>query len=75
MMYPPGTGFVLSLFRDGFQAVPLYVLANVTIFAFALLALFCARDPVSLALAAAFGLAALYLMINPSKASYCCCRP
>ncbi len=53
-----------------FRSVPLYVLANVTIFAFALFALFRAREPASLALAAAFGLAALYLMINPSKASY-----
>ncbi|MDE5455491.1 hypothetical protein GWE18_22145 [Bradyrhizobium sp. CSA112] len=70
LQYPPGTGFVLSLFPTGFQAIPLYVLANVTIFAFALLALFRAREPASLALAAVFGFAALYLMINPSKASY-----
>ncbi len=70
MQYPPGTGFALALFREGFQVIPFYVLANLTILAFALLALFRARDPASLALAAAFGLAALYLMINPSKASY-----
>ena len=70
MQYPPGTGFALALFREGFQVIPLYVLANLTILAFALLALFRARDPASLALAAVFGLAALYLMINPSKASY-----
>jgi hypothetical protein len=70
MQYPPGTGFALALFREGFQVVPLYVLANLTILAFALLALFRAREPASLALAAVFGLAALYLMINPSKASY-----
>jgi hypothetical protein len=44
LQYPPGTGFVLSLFPAGFQAVPLYVLANVTIFAFALFALFRARE-------------------------------
>lgn len=70
MQYPPGTGFALALFREGFQVIPLYVLANMTILAFALLALFRARDPASLALAAVFGFAALYLMINPSKASY-----
>jgi hypothetical protein len=46
------------------------VLANLTILVFALLALFRARDPAALALAAVFGLAALYLMFNPSKASY-----
>lgn len=70
MQYPPGTGFVLALFREGFQVIPLYVVANLTILAFALVALVRARDPGSLALAAVFGLAALYLMINPSKASY-----
>jgi len=70
MQYPPGTGFALALFREGFQVIPLYVVANLTILAFALFALFRARDPSSLALAAVFGLAALYLMINPSKASY-----
>ncbi|WP_456631752.1 hypothetical protein [Bradyrhizobium sp. URHC0002] len=70
MQYPPGTGFALALFREGFQVIPLYVLANTAILAFAVIALFRARDPASLALAAVFGLAALYLMINPSKASY-----
>ncbi len=70
LQYPPGTGFALALFPDGFQVIPLYALANVTIFAFALFALFRVRGPVSLALTAMFGLTALYLMINPSKASY-----
>ena len=70
LQYPPGTGFILSLFPAGFQVIPLYVLANVTIFAFALFALCRAREPASLTLAAVFGFAALYLMINPSKASY-----
>lgn len=70
MQYPPGTGAALALFPEGYQVIPLYVLANVTIFAFALFALFRARDPATLALAAVFGLAALYLMINPAKASY-----
>jgi hypothetical protein len=70
MQYPPGTGLVLALFPAGFQVIPLYALANVTIFGFALLGLFRAREPASLALAAVFGFAALYLMINPTKASY-----
>jgi hypothetical protein len=70
MQYPPGTGFMLALFPEGFQVVPLYALANVTIFGFALLGLYRARDPASLTLAAVFGFAALYLMINPTKASY-----
>jgi 4-amino-4-deoxy-L-arabinose transferase-like glycosyltransferase len=70
LQYPPGTGFALSLFPAGFQVIPLYVLANVTIFGFALLGLFRARDPASLTLAAVFGIVAIYLMINPAKASY-----
>jgi hypothetical protein len=70
MQYPPGTGFMLALFPEGFQVIPLYALANVTIFGFALLGLYRAREPASLTLAAVFGFAALYLMINPAKASY-----
>jgi hypothetical protein len=70
MQYPPGTGFMLALFPEGFQVIPLYSLANVTIFGFALLGLYRAREPASLTLAAVFGFAALYLMINPTKASY-----
>ncbi len=70
IQYPPGTGFVLALFPEGFQVIPLYVLANVTIFGFALLGLYRAHEPAALALAAVFGCVAIYLMINPAKASY-----
>jgi hypothetical protein len=70
MQYPPGTGFMLALFPSGFQVIPLYAMASMTIFGLALLALYRAREPASLALAAVFGFAALYLMINPTKASY-----
>ena len=70
IQYPPGTGFVLALFPGGFQVIPLYVLANVTIFGFALLGLYRAREPAVLGLAAVFGFVAIYLMINPAKASY-----
>ena len=67
---PPGTGFALALFPAGFQVIPLYVLANVTIFAFAVFGIFRARGPALLMLAAFFAYAAIYLMINPTKASY-----
>ena len=70
LQYPPGTGFVLALFPSGFQVIPLYLLANVMIFGFALLGLFRARDPAALTLAAMFGEVVIYLMINPTKASY-----
>lgn len=70
IQYPPGTGFMLALFPSGFQVIPLYAAANIAIFGFALIALYRAREPASLMLAAVFGFAALYLMINPTKASY-----
>jgi len=70
MQYPPGTGFLLALFPQGFQVIPLYVSATVIVFALALLAIFYARSVPSIILTAAFGCLAVYLMINPTKASY-----
>jgi hypothetical protein len=70
MQYPPGTGFLLALFPAGFQVIPLYVLATVVVFGFALLAIALARTGPAVLLAAALGALALYLMINPTKASY-----
>jgi hypothetical protein len=70
MQYPLGTGFVLALFQQGFQVIPLYVSATVIVFGFALLAIFYARSQSSILLTAAFGCLAIYLMINPAKASY-----
>jgi hypothetical protein len=70
MQYPPGTGFVLALFPQGFQVIPLYVLASVAAFGFALVAIAYTSTIYSLMLVAAFGDAAIYLMINPTKASY-----
>jgi hypothetical protein len=70
LQYPPGTGFMLALFPQGFQVIPLYALATVIVFGFALLGIFYARSKSSILLAAAFGCLAIYLMINPTKASY-----
>ena len=70
MQYPPGTGFVLALFPQGFQVVPLYVLATVVVFGFALLGISYARSTSSILLTTAFGCLAIYLMVNPTKASY-----
>jgi hypothetical protein len=70
MQYPPGTGFALALFPAGFQVIPLYVLATVVVFGFVLLAISLARTRSVILLTAAFGCLALYLMINPTKASY-----
>jgi hypothetical protein len=70
IQYPPGTGFLLALFPSGFQVIPLYVLASVVAFGFALAAIAYASTVFSLMLVAAFGDAVIYLMINPTKASY-----
>jgi hypothetical protein len=70
MQYPPGTGFVLGLFPQGFQVIPLYVIASVIVFVFALVAIAYASTIPLLIVAAIFGDAAIYLMINPAKASY-----
>jgi hypothetical protein len=70
MQYPPGTGLLLALFPQGFQVIPLYVIASVAVFGFALAAIVSASTIPSLILAIIFGDAAVYLMINPAKASY-----
>jgi 4-amino-4-deoxy-L-arabinose transferase-like glycosyltransferase len=70
MQYPPGTGFLLALFPQGFQVIPLYVSATLIVFGLALLAIFLARGVSSIVVATAFGCLAVYLMINPTKASY-----
>jgi hypothetical protein len=70
LQYPPGTGFMLALFPEGFQVIPLYASATVIVFGFALLGIFYARSTVSILSAAGFGCLAIYLMINPAKASY-----
>ncbi len=50
--------------------IPLYLLANVAIFGFAVFGASRARGLGLLTLAAFFGYAAIYLMINPTKASF-----
>lgn len=70
MQYPPGTGLLLAAFPPGFQAKPLYVLANVIVLGFVLLAISYARSRDAIVLTGAFGCLAMYLMINPTKASY-----
>jgi hypothetical protein len=70
LQYPPGTGFVLALFPQGFQLIPMYVLATIVTFGFAVLGIFYARSTASVLLAAGFGCLAVYLMVNPAKSSY-----
>jgi hypothetical protein len=70
IQYPPGTGALLALFPEGHQVVPLYVSASLVVFIFALAGIFAARTTLSVATACVLGLLGIYLMINPSKASY-----
>jgi hypothetical protein len=70
MQYPPGTGFVMALFPQGHQVIPLFVAATVAIAGFGLFAIFSATTMFSLVVSAVFADLAVYLMINPSKASY-----
>jgi hypothetical protein len=50
--------------------IPLYVAVSIILFGFALLGIFSARTASSVMVAGAIGCLAIYLMINPSKASY-----
>ena len=70
LQYPPGTGFILALFPAGFQVIPLHVLTSVVAVGFSLIALTYASTFYRLLLVTAFGDSAIYLMINPTKASY-----
>lgn len=70
IQYPPGTGFAFSFFPEGFQRVPLYAVANLVVFCAALLAIWSARSCRWIAASGLVGLAALYFMVNPSKASF-----
>lgn len=70
LQYPPGTGFLLALFPQGHQVVPLYIAATLIVCGLALSGIAMARTPSSILVAGVFGALALYLMINPAKASY-----
>jgi hypothetical protein len=70
IQYPPGTGLALSIFPAGFQRVPLYVAANIVVFLAAILAIWSARPPLAIVGSGVIGMAAIYFMVNPSKASY-----
>ncbi|SFP45226.1 hypothetical protein SAMN05216330_107266 [Bradyrhizobium sp. Ghvi] len=70
LQYPPGTGFLLALFPEGHQVVPLYVAASLIVCALALSGIAMARTLSSVTGASLFGALAVYLMINPAKASY-----
>jgi hypothetical protein len=70
LQYPPGTGFMLSLFPEGHQVIPLFATATFIMFGFALLGILYARSVPLILSTTAFGCLGIYIMINPVKASY-----
>ena len=70
IQYPPGTGLALSVFPADFQRIPLYAVANFFVFLAAVLAIYSARRPHEIVGSGVVGMAAIYFMVNPSKASY-----
>jgi hypothetical protein len=70
MWYPPGTGFVLAAFPEGFQVVPLYLIGTAAILIAGASAVLLARSAGAVAGAALFACAVIYCMINPGKSSY-----
>jgi hypothetical protein len=70
IQYPPGTGFALSIFPEGYQRASLYEVANLVIFIAALLAIWSARSRRWILACGLVGVAALYFMVNPAKASF-----
>ena len=67
---PPGVGFLLAFFPEGFQVVPFYFICSVVVFIFAIFVVGLAQTLSALAVCAAFGWASIIFMINPAKASY-----
>ncbi|WP_230646917.1 MULTISPECIES: hypothetical protein [unclassified Bradyrhizobium] len=70
LQYPPGTGFLLAAFPQGFQVAPLYISASIVVCCVALLGIWMARTLSFVIGAGLFGALAVYGMINPAKASY-----
>ncbi|MBR0994730.1 hypothetical protein JQ580_28875 [Bradyrhizobium japonicum] len=70
LQYPPGTGFLLAAFPQGFQVTPLYITASSIVCGFALVGIFMAKELPPVIGAGLFGALTVYGMINPGKASY-----
>jgi hypothetical protein len=70
MFYPPGTGFLLALFPEGYQVVSLYIACTLIVFLLAATCVAMARSNALLAIATILGCFSVYWMNNPAKASY-----
>ena len=70
LQYPFGTGFLLSLFPPFAQPNWLYVASTTVVFILVCSALLTSRSVAALIAVAVAGGGNLYMMVNPSKASY-----
>ncbi len=70
IQYPPGTGFVLSLFKEGSQAKHMFMAMTAMVLLFAFAAISKAKNKADVIASSVFGFVAIYLMINPVKSSY-----
>jgi hypothetical protein len=70
MQYPPGTGFLLSLFPEGFQVRSLFIAGATAVLLITLVAILSARTGLAMTMPAILGSATLLLMIQPSKGSH-----
>lgn len=70
MQYPPGTGFLLSVFPEGSQASGLYIASSSAIFFMLMWLIATSRSYVAAGVFGGVGAFTLYLMVNPAKASY-----
>jgi hypothetical protein len=70
LQYPPGTGFLLSVFPDGAQATGLYLASSTIVFLLVCGFIGTAHSRIAIVTLGLLGGLTLYLMVNPAKASY-----
>jgi hypothetical protein len=69
MQYPPGPGFLLSLFPEGFRTASLYMASTAIVFLLVCVSVVFARTIPSTLLSGSVGLVTLYFMVNPTRGS------
>jgi hypothetical protein len=70
LQFPPGPGFLLSLFPEGNQGRDLTMAMTIAVFLLSVAAIWRARTPYTVLGCGVFGFLSIYFMINPIKASY-----
>lgn len=70
IQYPPGTGFIMAAFPAGSQVAWLYTTSMLVVMSSIIFLILLADTRASIIFTGLFGLCALYLMVNPTKASY-----